>query len=301
MATFRETIETKFAAKSFLCIGLDSAVEQIPASVRKCFFEGDDDHAIREFNERIIKATAPFAAAFKINPASYFPSGEDGWNALFHTCGLIREFAPDAAIILDGKFGDVGHANEGYARFAFDYLRVDAVTVNPYAGEEALRPFLDRDGKGVFVLCRTSNPGADEFQSLRVSRQMITGGLPNHFEGALFEYVAQVACRWQSNAWLGLVVGATEPTDIIRVNRAVNDDDVPFLIPGVGAQGGDLAAAVKAAVNTRGDGFLVNVGRDIIFASAGEDFDEAAGREAGGFHKDIQVALGLINRYRLGE
>ena len=201
------------------------------------------------FNERVVEATLDIAAAFKPNTAFYEALGAAGWEALRQTVDHIHRVAPEIPVILDAKRADIGSTNEGYVRAIFDEVGADAVTVHPYLGEHALRPFLDRPGVGVFVLARTSNPGAGEFQDLLVD------GLP------LYRQVARrVARAWSAQARLGLVVGATYTRELEEI-RADVSPDVPILIPGVGAQGGDLHAAVRANLQAGSRAFVINVSR----------------------------------------
>jgi len=238
--------------------------------------------AITMFNKAIVGETRDFACAYKPNFAFYMAHGSDGLKALYQTIACIRIVAPTVPVILDGKFGDIGNTNAGYVKLAFEYLGADAVTVSPYLGGEALQPFLDCKDKGIFVLCRTSNPGAGEFQDAR-----------SRFDAcyrSLFQHVAyQVAKSWNKNGNCGLVVGATYPDELREIRELAGD--MPILIPGVGAQGGDVEKTVKAGKDSRGKGMIINSSRGIIFASKTEDFATAAGREAEKLHN-------LINQYR---
>lgn len=179
----------------------------------------------------------------------------------------IRSVAPDIPIILDAKRTDIGNTNRGYARMAFDVLGADAITVNPYFGGEALKPFLDRADKGVIVLCRTSNPGAADFQSV-----MDEGNCE-----PLYERVAKHALEWNKNGNVALVVGATAPSELAHVRKIVGD--MPILVPGIGAQGGELEATVRAGLDSTGFGMIINSSRGIIFPK-GENWFKAVEREA---------------------
>ncbi|PIR82656.1 orotidine-5'-phosphate decarboxylase [Candidatus Kaiserbacteria bacterium CG10_big_fil_rev_8_21_14_0_10_59_10] len=271
---FRECIERQWDAGKFLCIGLDPDEKKLPQSVK------GDAPCVRmlNFNKEIIDATAATAGFYKPNSAFYEAYDADGWNLLKATIAYIRERAPAAPVILDAKRGDIGNTNMGYAASAFDALGADAITVHPYLGSEALAPFLARIEKGIFVLCRTSNPGSGEFQGLGL------GGEP------LYMHVARaVAQRWNTNGNCALVVGATYP-DELRAVRAVADD-IPILIPGVGAQGGDVEESVAAGADVRRRGVLLSVSRDILYASSGEDFADAARAKAVEYDGRIRAAL----------
>jgi orotidine-5'-phosphate decarboxylase len=258
--SFADMIRPQWASRKYLCIGLDADVSRLPASLRP-----DDDIAIRllAFNERIIEATCDLACAYKLNSAYYEAIGSDGIYALAKTIEYINRWAPQVPVIIDGKRGDIGSTNRAYASFLYDQMGADAATVHPYFGGEALEPILARREKHAFVIVRTSNPGAGEFQDLTVD------GMP------LYLHVAKaVATKWNYNGNCGLVVGATYPAELRRVRDLV-PADVPILIPGVGSQGGDLASSVRAA-SVHGASFLISVSRAIIFSSNGQDFDQAA-------------------------
>ncbi|HEY8808388.1 MAG TPA: orotidine-5'-phosphate decarboxylase, partial [Solirubrobacterales bacterium] len=231
-----------------------------------------------EFNRLIVDATADLACAYKPNSAFYEGLGGEGFEALRETIAGIRRGAPGAAVILDAKRADIGSTNEGYAAAAFDRLGADAITVHPYLGGEALAPFLERSEKLVFILARTSNPGAGEFQDL------LSDGVP------LYRQVARtVAGGWNAAGNCGLVVGATYPDEM----RAVREDvptAMPILIPGVGAQGGDVAAVVAANRDTGSDAFLIAASRSIVHASSGEDFADAARTVAQSLDAEIRGA-----------
>lgn len=266
---FRELLESQWSRGNFVCVGLDSEYEKIPESVKKK--ASGDAGAILDFNRAIVDATSDSVCAFKPNSAFYEALGDVGWRALQNTIGYIHEVAPQVPVILDVKRADIGNTNNGYATAAFEYFFADAVTVHPYLGAEALQPFLERADKGIFVLCRTSNPGAGEFQDLRISDWGYVGS-------PLYKHVArQVAEKWNKNGNCALVVGATYPDELREVRGLVGD--MPILIPGIGAQGGDLEKTVSAGKDSRGQGMIINSSRGIIFASKGADFAEAAHRE----------------------
>lgn len=230
---------------SLLCIGLDPRANSAAAARADCL--------------RIIEATAPFAAAFKPNAAFFEALGPQGWAALRE---VIARVPPGIPVILDAKRGDIADTAEAYARSAFDELGAQAITASPYLGGESLTPFLNRPECGVFVLCKTSNPGADELQSLAV------GATPSQ---SLYEYVAQRAQTWSRHDNVGLVVGATDPAALERVRAMA--PGLWFLVPGMGAQGGDLAAALRAGLRADGLGMLINVSRAV---AAAPDAAEAA-------------------------
>jgi orotidine-5'-phosphate decarboxylase len=256
-----ELLQGHFAAGRHLTVGLDTDPGRIPESVAP---GAEPWERVVEFNRRIVAATADLAAAYKPNAAFYEALGREGFAALAETIAAIRDAAPGAAVILDAKRADIGSTNAGYVAAIFDELGADAVTVHPYLGGEALIPFLERRDKLVFVLARTSNPGAGELQDL------IADGIP------LYRHVARAVARdWNAAGNCGLVVGATWPEEM----RAIREDvpqEMPILIPGVGAQGGDVGAAVAANREAGSDAFLVAASRSILYASGGGDFAAAA-------------------------
>jgi orotidine-5'-phosphate decarboxylase len=271
-----ELLAAHFVVGRHVVVGLDTDPGRIP----ECVAPGARPaERVVEFNRRIVEATAEMACAYKPNAAFYEALGAEGFEALRETIAGIRRGAPGAAVILDAKRGDIGSTNAGYVAAIFDQLGADAVTVHPYLGGEALAPFLERREKLVFVLARTSNPGAGELQDL------VADGLP------LYRHVARaVAADWNGAGNCGLVVGATYPEEM----RAVREDvsaEMPILIPGVGAQGGDVAAVVGVNREVRSDAFLIAASRSIIYASGGEDFAEAAGAAAQLLDAEVRAAL----------
>lgn len=264
--TFMESVETKWNEGKFVCVGLDSQLSKIPDFLK----EGRSvEEAIFEFNKAIIDATYGLVASYKPNTAFYEAEGIEGISALRKTIHYIKD-TTDVPVVLDAKRGDIGNTNDGYVRSAFDDLRADAITVHGYLGKEAMQPFLERRDKGVFVLARTSNPGAGEFQDLMID------GKP------IYQIVAEnVAGNWNENGNVGLVMGATSPEELDVIREAL--PEVPLLIPGVGAQGG-RAEDVVPKVQGR---FLINSSRGIIFASNGEDFGDAARIETQKLHEEI--------------
>lgn len=232
-----------------LCVGLDPDLAKLPSDVSR------DPAPLLAFNRRVVDATADLAAAYK--PQAAFYSAVGGERELEASIRYIRERAPHALVILDGKRNDIGNTAEAYSREAFDRYGADAVTVNPYMGADSVLPFVARPDRGAVVLCRTSNPGARDFQDLLVE------GLP------LYRRVAERAARdWNTLDNLMLVVGATCPAEMAELRRA--HPDLPFLVPGIGAQGGDLAGMLAAGLDARGDGLLVNSARGVIFAGGGQ-------------------------------
>ena len=248
------------ASNSLVCVGLDPEPKKFPDRFR------DAPGGIFEFNKAIIDATRDLVCAYKPQFAHYAAHAAE--NQLEHTIDYIKATAPDAIVILDSKRGDIGSTAEQYAREAFERYRADAVTVNPYMGYDSVEPYFEHEGKGVIVLCRTSNPGGSDLQFLD------TNGRP------LYQVVADLAAnKWNArNGQLGLVVGATFPKEIEIVRGIVGD--MPLLIPGIGAQGGDVQATVNAGRTADGTGMMINSSRAILYASKGEDFAEAAGLAA---------------------
>lgn len=277
---FRKMLETQWSRGNFICVGLDSEFGKITEFARvggsECTVH--EGNTIVAFNQKIVEATKDLVCAYKLNSAFYEALGAEGIVALQRTIVDIHAIAPNVPVIFDAKRADIGNTNAGYADAAFGFLQADAITVHPYLGAEALQPFLARPEKGVIVLCRTSNPGAGEFQDLSVNGE------------SLYRFVARrVANEWNKNGNCGLVVGATYPNELREVRGLVGD--MPILIPGIGAQGGDMEKTVLAGKDSRGQGMIINSSRGIIFASKGADFAEAARRET-------EKLRDLINRFR---
>ena len=250
---------------SLVCVGLDSSLGRLPQR----FDSGN--HPQLDFNEWVIEQTLPYAAAYKPNLAFYEARGAKGWDELARTMELLHSMAPSVFTIADAKRADIGSTNAGYVTALFDELGFDAVTLHPYLGAEALRPFLEREDKASIVLCRTSNPGAGELQDLEV------GGAP------LWETVAtRVRDEWNARGNCLLVVGATYPAELARARELC--PDLTFLVPGVGAQGGDAATVVANGLAADGRGLLINSSRGIIFAD-----DPAA--EARRLRDEIRAAV----------
>lgn len=241
---------------SQLMVGLDPAPDRLPAELAQ------RTDAIYAFCRAIVDATAGYVCGFKPQIA-YFSAqrAEDQLEAL---CAYIRDNYPHLPIVLDAKRGDIGATAKQYAREAFERYQADAVTVNPYMGSDSVQPYLDYGNRGVIVLCRTSNPGGSELQFLQIA-----DGTPVYLHVA-----GLVADRWNQNQQCALVVGATYPDEIARVRARVGD--MPLLIPGIGTQGGDIAATVRAGRTASGTGMMISSSRAILYASSGEDWREAA-------------------------
>lgn len=280
---FRSMLEARWAEDKFVCVGLDSEWGRIPECIKG--FHRNEVFVITSFNRAIVEATKDLVCAYKPNVAFYEAYGAEGITALQRTIADIHAIAPDVPVILDAKRADIGNTNAGSVKFAFDCLRADAITVHPYLGQEALQPFLDCKDKGIFVLCLTSNPGANEFQSWDISGDVVPGGyMP------LYKYVAyRVSSKWDKYGNCAIVAGATHPEELREVRAVVGN--MPILIPGIGAQGGDVEETVRAGMDGRKQGVIINSSRSIIFASKDRDFAEAARRETEKLHN-------LINQYR---
>lgn len=286
---FRQLLETHWSRGNFVCIGLDSDVWKIPIEHIPYSKYLDAGQIQIIFNRMIVEATRDLVCAYKPNSAFYEARGAEGIEALRRTIADIHALAPEIPVILDAKRADIDNTNAGYIDAAFGFFRADAITVHPYLGAQALQPFLARAEKGVIVLCRTSNPGAGEFQDLKVSYQSRNVPMCTHIV-PLYQYVAKrVAEEWNKNGNCALVVGATYPDELREVRGLVGD--MPILIPGIGAQGGDVEKTVSAGKDSRGQGIIVNSSCGIIFASNGADFAEAARRET-------EKLRDLINQYR---
>lgn len=227
-----DKLTAKWNENKFVCVGLD---------------KGDFD-----FDKNIIDQTFDLSCAYKPNIAFYEAKGTTGLEDLKKTIEYIKEKSPDTLVILDAKRGDIGNTNEAYAQTVFDNLGVDAVTVSPYLGQESLQPFLQRADKGIIVLVKTSNPGAGEFQDL------ITEGKP------LYQVIAEHVKSWNTNNNLAVVTGATYPEELKKVRDIIGD--MPILVPGIGAQGGDLENTFKNGLNSKKQGLIISSSRGIIFA-----------------------------------
>jgi orotidine-5'-phosphate decarboxylase len=258
------------AAESLVCVGLDPEVERFPAHLRA------RPNAILAFNRAIIDATADLVCAYKPQIAHYAAVGAE--EQLQDTLRYIRERAPGVPIILDAKRGDIGSTAEKYAREAFERYGADAVTINPYLGRDSAEPFLQYADKGVVILCRTSNAGSGEFQNLQVG------------DRKLYQIVAErVAGEWNSRGNCLLVVGATYPGELADIRARTGE--MTFLVPGVGAQGGDVDEAVRNGRAKQGAGLVINSSRGILYAGSGEDFAAAARRATLDLRAAITQAL----------
>jgi orotidine-5'-phosphate decarboxylase len=252
---------------SLVCIGLDPDPKSMPEKM-----------SIFEFNKAIIDATSDLVCAYKPNLAFYEALDEAGMKALKDT---LKSIPSDIVTIGDAKRGDIGNTSKAYAKALFEILGVDAATLNPYLGFDSIEPFLQYQGKASFILCRTSNPGAADFQSLKCETPQ--GLRP------LFEVIADKASQWNSGGNIGLVVGATYPEELKKIRQ--QHPDIPILIPGVGAQGGDIELTVKYGTSPQGDKAIINSARQILYASKGKDFAEAA-------RKATLALRNEINKYR---
>lgn len=260
--------------KSFLCVGLDPDINKIPEHLLKT------DNPIFEFNKAIIDSTAPYAVAFKPNLAFYESLGVEGYKAFEDTVRYIKENYLDQFIIADAKRGDIGNTSKMYARSFFEHMDVDALTVAPYMGEDSVTPFLDYDGRWVVLLALTSNKGSQDFQMIEDKN--------GH---KVFERVIKRSQRWGTPVNLMYVVGATQG-ELFKDVRAIAPRHF-LLVPGVGAQGGSLEEVAQYGMNDE-CGLLVNSSRGIIYASKGEDFAEAAAKEA---KKLADQMAGLLEKY----
>ncbi len=255
---------------SLVCVGLDPEPSRFPARF------ADDADAVFAFCRDIVDATADVACSFKPQIAHFAALGAE--DALQRLIAHIHRHQPGVPVILDAKRGDIGSTAQHYVTEAFDRYEADAVTLNPYLGRDSVQPFLDRADKGVVLLCRTSNAGARDLQDLRVG------------ERPLYQHVAAlIANEWNANGNCLLVTGATYPEELGVVRGLVGD--MPLLVPGVGAQGGDVAAVVQNGRTTDGSGLLVSSSRAILYASSGDDYADAA--------RAATITLrDEINRYR---
>ena len=269
--TFYEKIAQAWAKNnSLVCVGLDPDFKKLPECVK------GEKYPLFAFNKAIIDATKDYVCAYKPQAAYY--AGQDRDADLQLTMDYLAETVPEIPVILDVKRGDIGSTAEMYAKEAFERYHADAVTVNPYMGFDTLKPFLDHADKGVIILCRTSNPNSGDLQNLVADGYM------------LYEHVAMlVRDRWNYNSNAALVIGATYPEELKKIRTIC--PELPFLVPGVGAQGGDVQKVIENGANAAGTGLIINSSRGIIYASKGEYFAEKAGEAA----KELRD---LINSYR---
>jgi orotidine-5'-phosphate decarboxylase len=260
---------------SLVCVGLDPEPSRFPAALR------DDADAVFTFCTAIVDATADLVCAFKPQIAHFAALRAE--DALERVIAHIHERHPGIPVILDAKRGDIGSTAKHYAEEAFDRYQADAVTANPYLGRDSIQPFLDRADKGVILLCRTSNPGGADFQNLIVQDD-VSSGRP------LYQRIAATIAReWNGHGNCALVTGATFPEELGQVRQLVGD--MPLLVPGIGAQGGDVAAVLRHGRASDGTGLIISSSRSILYASGGEDFAQAARQAA----EDLREA---INRRR---
>lgn len=262
---FRQICKNK---NSLVCVGLDVDLSKIPN------FINQEKNPQLFFSQKIIEATLEFAAAYKINTAFFEAYGATGWQALEKIVSILPE---NVIKIADAKRSDIGNTSKMYARTFFENLNFDAITINPYLGFDAIEPFIDDEKKGAFILCHTTNPGAADFQKF------------GNDDEKLFEVVAKRVNGWNKKNNCGLVVGATYPQEMKHVRTL--SPDLPFLVPGLGAQGGDFEQAIQYATDGSGSGAIFNFSRNIIYASNGKDFAQKAGEQAKKMREKIQLIL----------
>lgn len=271
--SFKGKLDLLWNQNKFVCVGLDSDLDKLPKSIK-----GKSQNRIFKFNKAIVDATYDLVLAYKPNSAFYEAEGAQGLEALKKTVDYIHKKSPNVFVILDAKRADIGSTNEGYVKFAFDYLKADAITLHPYLGKEALKPFLDRKDKGLIILVKTSNPGSGEFQELETSG-----------ESLFLKIAKKIVKDWNENGNIGMVVGATYPNELAMVRKVA--PNIPFLIPGIGAQGGNLEKTVRAGADKNKKGIMINSSRDIIFAGSGPDFAEIARKKTIELNQKIIKAL----------
>lgn len=272
---YNQLVEQIRAKGSFLCVGLDTDPAKLPACLT-----GSSD-AVFEFNRAIIDATAPYCIAYKPNLAFYEANGVEGWVSFERTIGYIREKYPEMFIIADAKRGDIGNTSKLYARTFFEHMDVDALTVAPYMGSDSVTPFLGYKEKWVILLALTSNPGSHDFQLIE-----------DKDGKQLFEQVLDKSQEWAGPDAMMYVVGATQGSMFAKIREHAPNHFL--LVPGVGAQGGSLEEVCRYGM-TKDCGLIVNSSRGIIYASSGEDFAEAAGREAAKLAKQMGE---LLEKYK---
>ncbi len=267
----QELIKQIKEKRSFLCVGLDSDIKKLPA----CALGSEDP--VFEFNKAIIDATAPYTVAYKPNLAFYEATGVKGWISLEKTVQYLKDNYPEIFIIADAKRGDIGNTSALYARSFFEEMKVDALTVAPYMGEDSVSPFLSYDGAWVIVLALTSNPGSHDFQLTKDENGEM-----------LFEKVLRISQKWGSDQNMMYVVGATQGKSFENVRNIVPNHFL--LVPGVGAQGGSLEEVCKYGMNDE-CGLLVNASRAVIFADSSEDFAKVAGEKAQAYQQQMEAEL----------
>lgn len=262
------------AKKSFLCVGLDTDIKKIPQHLL------NEDDPVFAFNKAIIDATAQYAVAYKPNTAFYEVYGAKGWASLEKTINYIKENHPEIFVIADAKRGDIGNTSANYARAFFETLKADAITVAPYMGVDSVEPFLGFDDKWVILLALTSNKGSKDFQYLNADGK------------EMYKNVLLKSQEWSDDQKMMYVVGATHPEELGEIRKMLPNHF--FLVPGVGAQGGDLQVVAKFGLNNQ-VGLLVNSSRGIIYASNGEDFAEKAAGEAKKLQQQMEELLKANN------
>lgn len=266
--TFLEKLASTISRNhSLVCVGLDPEPERLPDTI-----------SVWEFNREVVDATADLACAYKLNLAFYEALGDAGMAALKRTVKHIPDNIP---VIGDAKRGDIGNTAKAYAKAMFAHFNFDAATVSPYLGFDSIEPFIQYQDRGVFILCRTSNAGAVDFQSLQCQTE--DGLRP------LYEIVALKASEWNKYGNIGLVVGATYPEELKQIRCSY--PDMPLLVPGIGAQGGDLALTVRYGIDAGRNKTIINSSRQIIYASRGKDFAQAAHDAALSLRNDINRHL----------
>lgn len=262
------------AKKSFLCVGLDTDIKKIPQHLL------NEEDPVFAFNKSIIDATAEYAVAYKPNTAFYEVYGAKGWASLEKTINYIKEKHPEIFVIADAKRGDIGNTSANYARAFFETLKADALTVAPYMGVDSVEPFLGFEDKWVVLLALTSNKGSKDFQYLNAEGK------------ELYKNVLMKSQEWADDNKMMYVVGATHPEELGEIRKMLPNHF--FLVPGVGAQGGDLQAVARHGLNGQ-IGLLVNSSRGIIYASNGEDFAEKAAGEAKKLQQQMEELLKADN------
>jgi orotidine-5'-phosphate decarboxylase len=256
------------ANNSLLCVGLDTDLEKIPQFLRE-----SSKSPMLDFNKELVDATKDLVCAYKLNMAFYEAVGQQGLEALEKTVQFIPK---SILIIIDGKRNDIGNTAQKYAQALFETFKADAVTVNPYLGKDGVAPFLEYKDKCSFILCRTSNPSARDFQDLNVDGKLV------------YQIVAQKIREWNTNENCGAVVGATYPEELETV-RSILGESIPILIPGVGKQGGNVGKTVMYGTNSKKELAIINSSREILFAGDKEDFAEHARKKAEAVRNEINT------------
>ena len=274
MNFMQQLTQARERSNSLVCVGLDPEPARFPATLR------DRPDAIFDFCRTIVDATADLVCCFK--PQIAYFAARRAEEALERLIAHIHSNHPGVPVILDAKRGDIGSTAQHYASEAFDRYRADAVTLNPYLGRDAVQPFLDRADKGVVILCHTSNPGAKDLQELEVLDEIGTGH-------KLYQHIAHLVARdWNAHGNCALVIGATYPQELAEVRHIVGDA-MPLLIPGIGAQGGDVAAVVHNGKNSIGAGLIISSSRAILYAGDGDDFASAARHATQSLREEINA------------